>query len=61
MARYLRRHLSLKLFLSYLVMIVVGVTVLATTAELAVPSAFDRHMVATVSYTHLTLPTIYSV
>ena len=46
MARYLRRHLSLKLFLSYLVMIVVGVTVLATTAELAVPSAFDRHMVA---------------
>ncbi len=46
MVRYLRRHLSLKLFLSYLAVIVVGVAVLATTAELAVPSAFDRHMAA---------------
>jgi len=46
MVRYLRRHLSLKLFLSYLVTIVVGVAVLATTAELAVPSAFERHMAA---------------
>jgi len=46
MVRYLKRHLSLKLFLSYLAVIVVGVAVLATTAELAVPSAFDRHMVA---------------
>jgi signal transduction histidine kinase len=46
MAHYLRRHLSLKLFLSYLAVIVVGVAVLATTAELAVPNAFERHMVA---------------
>jgi histidine kinase len=46
MLRYVRRHLSLKLFLSYLVIIVVGVVVLATAAELAVPTAFERHMAA---------------
>lgn len=46
MLGYVRRHLSLKLFLSYLVVIVVGVAVLATAAELAVPTAFDRHMAA---------------
>jgi two-component system sensor histidine kinase BaeS len=46
MLGYLRRHLSLKLFLSYLVIIIVGVVVLATAAELAVPNAFDRHMAA---------------
>jgi signal transduction histidine kinase len=46
MLRYIRRHLSLKLFLSYLVIIVVGVAVLATAAELAVPTAFERHMAA---------------
>ena len=40
----LRRHLAWKLFLSYLIVIVVGVIVLATTAELSVPSAFDRHL-----------------
>src|SRR5579859_1968069 len=42
----LRRHLAWKLFLSYLIVIVVGVTVLATAAELSVPSAFDRHLAA---------------
>jgi histidine kinase len=46
MLRSIRRHLSLKLFLSYLVIIVVGVAVLATAAELAVPTAFERHMAA---------------
>jgi histidine kinase len=40
----LRRHLSLKLFLSYLVVILVGIVVLASAAELAVPTAFERHM-----------------
>ena len=40
----LRRHLAWKLFLSYLIVIVVGGIVLATTAELSVPSAFDRHL-----------------
>ena len=42
----LRRHLAWKLFLSYLIVIVVGVIVLATAAELSVPSAFDRHLAA---------------
>ncbi|MCL7453090.1 MAG: ATP-binding protein [Anaerolineae bacterium] len=46
MLRFVRRHLSLKLFLSYLVIIVVGIVVLATAAELAVPTAFERHMAA---------------
>ena len=44
--RYVRQHLSLKLFLSYLVVIVVGMAVLASAAELAVPTAFERHMEA---------------
>ena len=42
----IRRHLGWKLFLSYLIVIVVGVVVLATAAEFAAPSAFDRHMAA---------------
>ena len=46
MLGYVRRRLSLKLFLSYLVVIIVGVVVLASAAELAVPTAFDRHMLA---------------
>jgi two-component system sensor histidine kinase BaeS len=40
------RHLSWKLFLSYLVVILVGIVILATAAELAVPTAFERHMAA---------------
>jgi len=46
MPRLIRRHLSWKLFLSYLVVILVGIVVLATAAELAVPTAFERHMAA---------------
>ena len=46
MLSHVRRHLSLKLFLSYLIIIAVGVVVLATAAELAVPTAFERHMAA---------------
>jgi histidine kinase len=42
----IRRHLSWKLFLSHLVIIVVGIVVLASAAEFAVPTAFDRHMAA---------------
>jgi histidine kinase len=42
--RYVRQHLSLKLFVSYLVVIIVGMVVLASAAELAVPGAFERHM-----------------
>lgn len=41
---YIRRHLGIKLFLSYLIVILVGVVVLASTAELLVPTAFDRHL-----------------
>lgn len=46
MLRYIRQHLTLKLFVSYLVVIVLGIIVLATAAELVVPTAFDRHMAA---------------
>ena len=46
MLSYMRRHLGIKLFISYLTVILVGVIVLATTAEFVVPSAFDRHLAA---------------
>lgn len=42
----LRRHLGWKLFVSYLVVILVGTLVLASAAEFLVPSAFERHMAA---------------
>jgi two-component system sensor histidine kinase BaeS len=42
----IRRSLGLKLFLSYILVILVGVMVLGTTAEMAVPSAFERHLAA---------------
>ena len=41
---YIRRRLGAKLFLAFLVIIIVGVMVLAASAEFAIPSAFDRHM-----------------
>ncbi len=44
MISFFRRHLGAKIFLSYLVVILVGVVVLASAAELVIPSAFDRHM-----------------
>ncbi len=46
MVQYFRRHLGMKLFLSYLLVILVGAFVLASTAELVVPTAFQRHMAA---------------
>ena len=46
MVKLIRRHLSWKLFLSYLIVILVGILVLASAAEFAVPTAFDRHMSA---------------
>jgi signal transduction histidine kinase len=46
MVTLFRRHLAAKLFLSYLVIIVVGVMVLASAAELTIPRSFDRHMSA---------------
>jgi signal transduction histidine kinase len=41
---YIRRHFGLKIFLSYFIIILVGVIVLATAAELTIPTAFERHM-----------------
>ena len=40
----LRRRLGMKIFLSYLVIILIGVLVLALSAEFVIPSAFDNHM-----------------
>jgi histidine kinase len=42
----IRRHLSWKLFLSYLAIVVVGVLVLATATELTIPNSFQRHLAA---------------
>lgn len=39
----IRQRLAVKLFLSYLVIILVGVVVLAVTADLHAPAALDRH------------------
>ena len=44
MLRYFRTHLAWKLFLSYLIIVLVGVVVLLTATSLSVPSAFDRHL-----------------
>ncbi|KAA3644009.1 MAG: HAMP domain-containing protein [Chloroflexi bacterium] len=44
MLSYFRRHLGWKIFLSYLIVIIVGTAVLAAAAEIAIPSAFNRHM-----------------
>ncbi|MFN2176614.1 MAG: sensor histidine kinase [Anaerolineales bacterium] len=46
MLSYIRSHLGVKLFLSYLIVILVGVIALATTVEFTAPSAFDRHLAA---------------
>lgn len=40
----LRQHLGWKLFLSYLIVVVVGVIALAVAAQIHTPSALDRHM-----------------
>ena len=40
----IQQHLGWKLFISYLVIIVVGVVSLAVTAELHTPTAINRHM-----------------
>jgi len=44
MINYFRRHLGAKLFLSYLVIIVVGVMALVVTSQSILPSSFNRHM-----------------
>ncbi len=49
MLRLIRRHLRWKLFLSYMVVILIGTVVVASAAEFAVPAAFERHMAAMAS------------
>jgi signal transduction histidine kinase len=44
MINTVRRHLGLKLFLSYLLVILVGVAVIALATKFSVPEAFNRHM-----------------
>jgi len=44
MIAYLRSHLSAKLVLSYLAVVLVGVLVLAAVIQFTLPGAFDRHM-----------------
>ena len=44
MVRFIRTHLAWKVFLSYVVVVLVGVVVLASATRLSVPAAFDRHM-----------------
>ncbi len=44
MIRNFRRHLGMKLFLSYLIIILVATFVLASTAILVVPTTFERHL-----------------
>lgn len=44
MLKFIRTHLAWKVFLSYVIVVLVGVVVLATATSLAVPVAFDQHM-----------------
>jgi len=44
MINYIRRHLGVKIFLSYILVILVGVVVIAIAARFSVPEAFNRHM-----------------
>ncbi len=46
MIAYLRSHLSIKLFLSYLIVILVFACVLSVSVYLAAPQAFSRHMLS---------------
>lgn len=46
MLAYIRRHLGWKIFISYLVVILIGAIVLATAAEFVIPRSFDRHLAA---------------
>ena len=44
MIKFLRTHLAWKLFLSYIIVVLVGVIVLASATSLAVPAAYEHHM-----------------
>ncbi|OQB88093.1 MAG: Signal transduction histidine-protein kinase BaeS [Chloroflexi bacterium ADurb.Bin120] len=42
--KFLRTHLVWKVFLSYVLVVLVGAIILITAASLSVPAAFERHM-----------------
>jgi len=44
--KFIRTHLAWKVFLSYLLVVFIGVIVLITAASLSVPAAFERHIVS---------------
>ena len=44
MMKFLRTHLVWKVFLSYVVVVLIGAIILITAASLSVPAAFERHM-----------------
>jgi len=46
MMKAIRRRLGWKIFLSYLIVLLVGFIVLATAAEFTAPTAFDHHLAA---------------
>ncbi|MHB8779500.1 MAG: hypothetical protein ACYC6R_17340 [Anaerolineales bacterium] len=44
MIDYFHRHLGVKLLLSYLAIVVVGVVVLIIASQFILPTSFNRHM-----------------
>ncbi len=44
MMKFIRTHLVWKVFLSYVLVVLVGAMILITAASLSVPAAFERHM-----------------
>jgi len=46
MMKFIRTHLTWKVFLSYLLVVFIGGVVLITAASLSVPAAFERHLVS---------------
>ena len=44
MIQFIRRHLAVKLFISYLVILLVGAMILFAATRLTIPDAFNRHM-----------------
>lgn len=52
MTDYFRRHLGAKLLLSYLAIIIVGVTVLIIASQFILPTSFNRHMAGMMGMTN---------
>jgi signal transduction histidine kinase len=58
MFKCLRRQLGWKLFLSYLLVILVGMGVLASATEYLMPGAFERHLAAMAAAMHEASPSL---